>query len=336
MRPTQLFIVIIVGSLFVVSLSSVSAVDTTITDPTGDVVNFDGTIVTSDPNINIANIDVTQITYTKNDQTATVTLKVDGIIENRGNFDDLAALDGENYDINVDMASYSVTVSTTDLSSEAGINYAITYINQVCNLSIYEGDDYTPTHAENLSTFTVSGDTLTVSFNLMNASEMFGNLSAATLYMKLNFADILNGNVEDFTDIPYYMDNAPNGDLGVMIDNDQYQGTVGESINFTALATAGSPGYDYSWNFGDGSAISTEQNPTHVFTSDGEFTVTLTVTDSTDQTATATATATILKNTNNGNGNNNTGGSSNILLFVAVIVIIVIVGTAIVIYILRR
>src|SRR5205807_447993 len=32
------------------------------------------------------------------------------------------------------------------------------------------------------------------------------------------------------------------------------------------------------WNFGDGSPHNTEQNPTHIYTSPGDFTVTLTVT----------------------------------------------------------
>jgi PKD repeat protein len=35
----------------------------------------------------------------------------------------------------------------------------------------------------------------------------------------------------------------------------------------------------YSWNFGDGSALSTEADPTHTFTTVGNYTVTLTVTD---------------------------------------------------------
>jgi subtilisin family serine protease len=44
----------------------------------------------------------------------------------------------------------------------------------------------------------------------------------------------------------------------------------------------------YSWNFGDGSAVSTEVNPAHEFTADGVFSVTLTVTGPSGTTSTTT------------------------------------------------
>jgi len=47
----------------------------------------------------------------------------------------------------------------------------------------------------------------------------------------------------------------------------------------------------WSWNFGDGTAPVTEQNPTHTFPSAGSYTVTLTATD--DRGASNTATATV-------------------------------------------
>ncbi|UXI68056.1 PKD domain-containing protein [Tahibacter amnicola] len=40
----------------------------------------------------------------------------------------------------------------------------------------------------------------------------------------------------------------------------------------------------YSWNFGDGSAVSTQTNPTHTFPAPGRYTVTLTATDNNGQT----------------------------------------------------
>jgi PKD repeat protein len=51
--------------------------------------------------------------------------------------------------------------------------------------------------------------------------------------------------------------------------------------------------YTYSWNFGDGSAASTLQNPSHQFPSVGTYTVTLTVTDGASVTATSTVTITV-------------------------------------------
>ena len=56
----------------------------------------------------------------------------------------------------------------------------------------------------------------------------------------------------------------------------------GASVGFTSSVTGTGP-YTYSWNFGDGSATSNLQNPSHVFTSLGcgtaTFDVTLTITD---------------------------------------------------------
>ena len=55
---------------------------------------------------------------------------------------------------------------------------------------------------------------------------------------------------------------------------------AGVPVNFTSTSTAnGGPAINqYSWNFGDGVTVST-QNPTHVYTTAGTFTVTLVVTN---------------------------------------------------------
>jgi PKD repeat protein len=55
--------------------------------------------------------------------------------------------------------------------------------------------------------------------------------------------------------------------------------TVNQTIQFTDTTTGGKPALSYQWNFGDGTANSTLQNPTHKFATNGTFTVTLTVTD---------------------------------------------------------
>lgn len=57
------------------------------------------------------------------------------------------------------------------------------------------------------------------------------------------------------------------------------------TVNFTGSATGGSSPYTYSWNFGDCSATSSTQNPSHQYLA-GNWTAFLTVTDSVNATAT--------------------------------------------------
>jgi PKD repeat protein len=71
-----------------------------------------------------------------------------------------------------------------------------------------------------------------------------------------------------------------------------YTGTLCDSVSFTGSATGGCPPYTYSWTFGDGNT-STDQNPTHQYTSDGSYTATLTVTDNIGTIASDTASVTI-------------------------------------------
>jgi PKD repeat protein len=70
-------------------------------------------------------------------------------------------------------------------------------------------------------------------------------------------------------------------------------GQVPLAVNFAGTATGGKPTYSYSWNFGDGSAVSTTQNPSHTYSTAGTYTATLTVTDSSSPALTATSTVTV-------------------------------------------
>ena len=68
------------------------------------------------------------------------------------------------------------------------------------------------------------------------------------------------------------------------------------TVSFTGSATGGTSPYTYSWNFGDGSATSTAQNPSHTYSAACTCTATLTVTDNsspTKKTATASVTVTV-------------------------------------------
>ena len=61
---------------------------------------------------------------------------------------------------------------------------------------------------------------------------------------------------------------------------------VGETIQFTGSATGGTTSYTWNWDFGDGTPHSSQQNPTHSYSTTGMKTATLTVTDTCSNTDT--------------------------------------------------
>ncbi|HEX4727956.1 MAG TPA: PKD domain-containing protein [Jatrophihabitans sp.] len=70
-------------------------------------------------------------------------------------------------------------------------------------------------------------------------------------------------------------------------------GQVPLAVNFTGTASGGTPPYSYSWNFGDGSATSTAQNPSHTYSTAGTYTATLTAKDSSSPQKTASSSVSI-------------------------------------------
>lgn len=62
------------------------------------------------------------------------------------------------------------------------------------------------------------------------------------------------------------------------------------AVDFTATAQGGVPPFSYQWNFGDGTPVSTVQDPSHTFNRSGSYLVTLTITDSLGHRATSTLT----------------------------------------------
>jgi hypothetical protein len=53
------------------------------------------------------------------------------------------------------------------------------------------------------------------------------------------------------------------------------------SVQFTSTPVGGTGAYTYDWNFGDGTAHDTTQNPAHTYAGTGTFTATVTVNDGT-------------------------------------------------------
>ncbi|HEC81783.1 MAG TPA: PKD domain-containing protein, partial [Thermoplasmatales archaeon] len=90
--------------------------------------------------------------------------------------------------------------------------------------------------------------------------------------------------------------SAPGQPLTANADSENlggYKGVTGKPIQFYSSATGGKPPYTYYWDFGDCSNTVTEQNPTHVYSTAGTYTVTLTVIDTESNTATDTTTVTV-------------------------------------------
>ena len=77
--------------------------------------------------------------------------------------------------------------------------------------------------------------------------------------------------------------------------NGPYSGALNANIVFSSQGSSDPEGstLSYSWNFGDGSALSTSANPTHSYSAEGSYTVTLTVTDPAGNTGAGNSTATI-------------------------------------------
>jgi len=69
--------------------------------------------------------------------------------------------------------------------------------------------------------------------------------------------------------------------------NGPYYGLVDIPVQFTGFAGGGYSPHSFHWDFGD-THSSDEQNPTHTYTSSGDYTVTLTVTDDEQNIATDT------------------------------------------------
>jgi PKD repeat protein len=102
--------------------------------------------------------------------------------------------------------------------------------------------------------------------------------------------------------------------------NGPYSAAVNTGITFSSNGSVDSDGSiaSYSWNFGDGSVVSTSANPNHSYTIAGNFTATLTVTDNDGATASSSAAVTVTGGSNAGYCSVTGGGTHEWIAGVAV------------------
>ena len=295
-----LMLVILVSSLLVLTGSAAIEESETLMDQSDDVYSIDLSgyseeefnYITEHDDIDVDNLDIREVTYQRNDKDVTMTLKVEGIIEDRGNIEDLKW--GEEFD--VDTVGYNIELST---SYET---YIITYVNKVCTIAY--GSDYEETNLSD-SNFSVENEVLTVSFELKTSNETYEDMSGATTFMKVDWSSIPtdpDANIDDIDEIfIYLMDTAP--DLPLMVDAYATStAEVGLAVEFEGNPYFGQQPYEFHWDFGDEST-STEQNPTHIYDEPGIYDYTFTVTDNSDTSESITYEIEILE----GDTNDTTG-----------------------------
>ena len=270
--------------LLIVSSIQVTALEKseTMEDSTEDVISFNyfdltEEIVTENEYIEVDNIDITKVEYTITDETIEFSIEVaeDGMIEDRGSFDQLYMDPTDPFaSLNTDAIEYSFLLLTSKDT------YAISYVNNSCR--IVDSDDAITNLSD--SDFSVNDNVLTVAFDWDTNDETFEDAYAQTLYSRMILdIDAMDGsegldNLDDLG-IVVLMDKAPNGPLYISYaEPDIDLAEVGVPVNFSGLAVDGLPPHEYQWEFGDGET-SSEQNPTHTYDEAGEYDYTLTVTD---------------------------------------------------------
>jgi PKD repeat protein len=100
--------------------------------------------------------------------------------------------------------------------------------------------------------------------------------------------------------------------------------TAGHAVNFTASASGGSGTYTYVWVFGDGSAKSTVQNPTHSYATAGTYTATVWANDTLGDSVTKTVAVTVTapSSTSSPSSFPLPGGTLTLIILIVVIAVI--------------
>jgi hypothetical protein len=314
MKLGKIFILTMIFWILIISsTSSIIAADEEeiFTDPQGDVLTLD--LSDLDGNLSITNekpnIDIIKLTYIHEDGSseATIILEVYGMIEDKGNLDDVDSFN-------------SIVLYALQLETSRSV-YDFSYVNKQCQVNL-----------QNTSNWTVNGGILTIDFTLDSPDETYKNIYSNTMDTELDSLSSGGWSFDTYPDeslIEAYAEGPNEANVGEIIE------FSGDAINIIGTTDA----FTYQWDFGDGKT-STKQYPTHSYTTAGTYIATLTVTDDQGNTANDTITLTIsdIENggNNNGGGTDQNGSDSGLFLFFSVIAIIVIIGIIALVIIIRR
>lgn len=279
----KLLLAIVGISVFALLTPSVAAVDEneTITDSSGDVIDHLGEVVEDNADIEVDNIDIISLIYERLDKSVTFTLKVAGEIDDRGDISDFGFLGFGDVDPESALEFNMNTIGYTFVLSTTFEDYQVVYVNKKCQLMYASTLEVVNISEED---FSVTGDTLSISFDLNTSDETYTLVSTQTNYMKLQFdlselENMTDEEIEGLEDLMTILtDEAPNQPLQAYAEGTNL-GEVGKEVEFEAFPLYGQPPYSYLWEFGDGFS-SSDKKATHMYQEAGMFNYTLTITDS--------------------------------------------------------
>lgn len=132
-----------------------------------------------------------------------------------------------------------------------------------------DGHQATPVWSYPINGYVTGGATL------KNGVLYFGSYDGNLTALKVSSQNIAKG---PWTKYQKDIKNTGSEEILHVNANGRYEGLINSPVHFSGSASGGSLSYSWHWDFGDGN-ISDEQNPEHIYTHSGIYTVTFTVTD---------------------------------------------------------
>jgi PKD repeat protein len=196
--------------------------------------------------------------------------------------------------------TYNVSLTVTDsggLSSTATTTAAIAQ-----NLPIVSAG---PSKTGNEGTAIQFGGTASGGVGTLSYSWSFGDGGTASGSLTPSHTYLVHGNYTATLTVTDSLSHSVSSTTTVTVNDvapavnsgGPYSGKAGTAIQFTGSASSPNPTdtFSYSWTFGDG-ATSTQQSPTHIYTTAKTYNVTLAVTNAGGLSTTATTTAVVSAN----------------------------------------